>query len=342
MVTAIRQESEWQRQYLTTPVETVYWGGGTPSLLSEENLASLMTGIRENFILEPAAEITLEANPDDISPASLAAWRRIGINRLSVGIQAFQASELAWMNRAHSAAQAWQCIPLAQEAGFTNISVDLIYGSPGLSDQDLADNLEKIISLKIPHISCYALTVEPRTALAHRIKKGELPETDPDKQANQFYHLLNRLELAGYEGYEISNFALPGCRSRHNSSYWQGVPYLGLGPSAHSYNGHTRQWNIANNQLYLSAISQGRIPFESEVLTPDQQLNEYIMTGLRTLEGCSLALIEQKWGTAKKEAVLEDASRFLHTGQLTQKNDRLLLTKEGKFMADGIAAALFQ
>lgn len=342
MMEAMMQEAAWQRDYLSEPVETVYFGGGTPSLLPAENLQRLLDGLRDHYQILPTAEITLEANPDDIHPGSLESWLLSGINRLSIGIQAFQASELAWMNRAHSAEQALACVPLAQQAGFTNISIDLIYGSPGLSDYDLSDNIERAISLNIPHLSCYALTVEPRTALAHRIKKGYLPETDPDKQAKQFYLLLDRLEQAGYEGYEISNFARPGSRSRHNSSYWNGVSYLGLGPAAHSYDGHTRQWNIAHNQQYLSAIGQGVIPCEREVLTPVQQLNEYLMTGLRTMEGCSLDLIEQRWGAGKKENILKAALPHLTANRLTETGKRLILTREGKFMADGIAAALFQ
>ena len=225
--------------------------------------------------------------------------------------------------------------------GFRNITIDLIYGSPGLSDENWVANIEKALLYQIPHLSCYALTVEPRTALEKMIANHQFENTDPDTQARHFSILTNRLQQAGYEQYEISNFALPGFRSRHNSSYWQGKPYLGLGPSAHSFDGKSRQWNIANNAVYLNAIAAGEIPAESETLTGIQQLNEYIMTSLRTMEGISVKKVATNWGEEKAALLLAGASKHRHRGYLTNTNDWIILTDTGKFLADGIAADLF-
>ena len=260
-VAALLKEMEGRRDYIgTAPVETVYFGGGTPSLLTEEELQQIMGRIRELFPLTPDAEITLEANPDDITTSGkLKAWKQAGINRLSIGIQSFWEEDLRWMNRAHDATQAANSIRMAQDEGLDNISVDLIYGGPTLPDDHWEKNVTQAIASGIPHLSCYALTVEPRTALDKMIHQKKKAAVNPDDQARQFLLLMRWLGAAGYEHYEISNFALSGHRSRHNSSYWQGTPYLGLGPSAHSYNGSSRQWNVANNTQYIDGISAGKL-----------------------------------------------------------------------------------
>lgn len=342
LIAAISNEALLRKAYLTEQVETVYFGGGTPSLLEETELKNLLDAIKTNYAIAPQAEITLEANPDDIQPEKLQQWKAAGINRLSIGIQSFHETDLQWMNRAHHAVQARQCIEEAKQAGFNNLSIDLIYGTPGLTDEGWAENIETALSSGIPHLSCYALTVEPKTALAKKIETKQLQDIDQETQARHFDMLVKRLELAGFEHYEISNFALPGYRSLHNSSYWRGAHYLGLGPSAHSFNGRSRQWNVANNAIYLSSIQAGVLPFEEEVLTELQQLNEYIMIALRTTEGISLEKIAATWGEEKRFSISRTAETYLVSGKLLLENGYYRLSGEGKFFADGIAADLFQ
>ncbi len=328
-------------------VETIYFGGGTPSLLSADDIDALLGALKQNFVLEPAAEITLEANPDDIDAMKLKDWKSAGINRLSLGIQSFYDSDLLWMNRAHNAKQAMDSIGLIKKAGFTNFSVDFIYGTPTLNDDDWEKNIQSVIDLDVPHLSCYALTVEPNTALHKMIGLKKLAPVDPEKQASQFLMLIHMLEKNGYEHYEISNFAKPGFRSRHNSSYWQGKYYAGIGPSAHSFFGNKRKWNISNNALYIQSLQKNIIPFEEEVLTETMQLNEYIMTSLRTIEGLDLDYVTIKFGEDKSRQIKEEAFKFIQNKQLLDPEDfpnipnRLNLTTEGKLFADGIAAALF-
>lgn len=342
MVQAIVQEIALTVPFAASEnIATVYLGGGTPSLLSTAELGAILQAVRQRFNVLPDAEVTLEANPDDITAAALADWQQLGFNRLSIGIQSFLAEELQWMNRAHNQRQALDCITLAQNAGFHNLSVDLIYGSPLLSDADWERNVQTVINQQVPHISCYALTVEPQTALHHQIKQNKKAPVETDKQAAQFLMLMEWLAQAGYEHYEISNFAKPGLRSRHNSSYWQGKRYYGFGPSAHSYDGKARRWNIANNALYIQALAQHTIPFEEEILTPTQQLNEYIMIALRTMEGIDLQRVEQTFGTNKQQAILQAADRYCKEGQALLLGNRLVLTHSGKLLADGIAADLF-
>jgi oxygen-independent coproporphyrinogen III oxidase len=247
-------------------IETIYFGGGTPSLLNVSEIALLFSAIRKKFIVASYAEITLEANPDDITLTTLQNWMSFGVNRLSVGLQSFNEAELKWMNRAHNAAQSVACLNDIEKAGIKNYSVDLIYGSPLQSNNDLRKNFELIASRNIPHISCYALTVENNTALNKLIKENKSPKVDTEKQAEQFQLLLQMMEANGYEQYEISNFSKKGHRSKHNSSYWQGKPYFGFGPSAHSFNGfNKRRWNIANNSLYLQSLKNNAIPYEEEI-----------------------------------------------------------------------------
>ena len=323
-------------------IDTIYIGGGTPSLLSADELKTIFETLHNKFRINTTAEITLEANPDDINRPTLKQWQQVGINRLSLGVQSFSEAELKWMNRAHNAAESLNSIDEIQDAGFTNFSVDLIYGSPLLSDDDLKRNLDIIFKKNIPHISCYALTVEPKTVLDKMIhQKTSLP-VDPEKQATQFLLLMDLMQQQGYDHYEISNYAKPGMRSKHNSSYWQGKAYYGFGPSAHSFDGiKTRRWNIANNSLYIQSLSKDMIPFEEEVLTETQQLNEYIMTSLRTTEGLDLRKISSDFGNDHHEKILKESRKFFESKKLEQQDGNLILTREGKLFADGIAADLF-
>jgi oxygen-independent coproporphyrinogen-3 oxidase len=322
-------------------ISTLYFGGGTPSILNMDDLELIFEALHDRFVFADDIEITLEANPDDINDLKLKEWKAIGINRLSVGIQSFLEEELVWMNRAHTAAESVQCIDKIQDAGFTNFSADLIYGSPVLSDTDWKRNVDIIIKKNIPHISCYALTVEPKTALDKLIALNKKEPVDPEKQARQFLLLMDWLEQAGYEHYEISNFAKPGLRSRHNSSYWLGDSYYAFGPAAHAFDGKTRKWNIANNSLYIQSLQQNIIPYEEEILTETQQLNEYIMTSLRTMEGLDLDYVAAFFGQEKSHEILKAADKYIHTERLKPVSRKLILTKEGKLFADGITADLF-
>ncbi len=338
---AIEKEAFLQKHYLTEKIETLYFGGGTPSILSIEDLGKLMAALRKEYIIEPTAEITIETNPDDFQEEKLMAWKQLGINRLSIGIQSFFDADLQWMNRAHTSGQAEQCISMAKAAGFDNITIDLIYGTPTLSDEAWKENVDKALSLGIDHISCYALTVEPKTGLDKMIQQKKIAAVDPDKQARHFSLLMQWLAAAGFEHYEISNFSKPGKRSKHNSNYWNGVDYLGLGPSAHSFNGGSRQWNIANNALYIQSLSKDQVPFEMEILTPMQQLNEYIMTSLRTMEGLSLEKVKTKWGQSELEQIVQISQRPISHGLMHLDENFLILTNDGRLMADGIASDLF-
>ena len=322
-------------------IDTIYFGGGTPSLLYEKEIELLLNKIKKYYVLNDNAEITLEANPDDITKEKLCAWKANGINRLSIGIQSFKEKDLVWMNRAHNAAQALECIKLIKDAGFTNFSCDLIYGTPNLTDQEFRENFETLARLDVPHISCYALTVEPDTALKKMIDLKKKNNVNADGQAKQFLLLMQWMKDAGYEHYEISNFAKPGYRSRHNSNYWKAEKYIGIGPSAHSYDGRSRRWNIANNALYIHAIKNNLIPFEEETLTHTQRLNEYIMTSLRTMEGLDLKEIEKNFSLKERIEIESAANKYLAKKLLRNIDEKLILTNEGKLFADGIAADLF-
>jgi oxygen-independent coproporphyrinogen-3 oxidase len=342
MIDAIVAEVALKQRYLQEKIDTIYFGGGTPSLCTAAQIERILQAIKITFKINDGAEITLESNPDDITAERLIAWQQMGINRLSIGVQSFVEDDLRWMNRAHSATQATHCIQLAQQYGFTNLTIDLIYGTPTLSDEQWQQNVQTAIDLGVTHLSCYALTVEPKTALDKMIQQEKIANVDADKQARHFELLMQWLQAAGFEHYEISNFARPGHRSRHNSSYWQGKTYLGLGPSAHSFNGYSRQWNIANNALYVASIAKQIVPFEVEHLTPTQQLNEYIMTSLRTMEGLSLQHVQMRWGNTAHTAILQEAHPHLHNNYMVQNDHYLRLTNVGRLLADGIAADLFQ
>ena len=293
LVAALLKEIELQQEYFgQETVETIYFGGGTPSLLQIEDLILEIDKIRSIYTVAENAEITLETNPDDITEEKLIRWKEVGINRLSIGIQSFFEEDLQWMNRAHNVQQAIDNLQLAKNY-FDNITIDLIYGTPLLTNEKWKQNVDTAIAFSVPHLSCYALTVEPKTPLQKMINSGKAEDVDPYKQSEQFLLLMQWLEEAGYEHYEISNFAKPGFCSRHNSSYWQGRKYLGIGPSAHSFDGSSRQWNVSNNTSYIESISKGIIPFEKEILTPVQKMNEYIMTSLRTSEGLNLDKVDK-------------------------------------------------
>lgn len=346
LISAIVKEATLQKDYLEgETVETIYFGGGTPSLLPATEIQLILAEIKRLFPVGENPEITLEANPDDITEEKLEAWQRSGINRLSIGVQSFFEEDLRWMNRAHTSGQALENVQLARRY-FENITIDLIYGTPGLTNERWKENVNKALELQVPHLSCYALTVEPKTPLAKLIRRKEYADTNPDVQSEQFLLLMQWLDNAGFEHYEISNFARPGWRSRHNASYWAadntrtGKNYLGLGPSAHSYNGKERQWNVSNNTTYIQVIGQGRVPYEKEILTAAQQLNEYIMTSLRTIEGLNLELLKSRFQLDGKE-IIKKAQRFVNAGEIEKLGNALVLTRKGKLLADGIAAALF-
>jgi len=323
-------------------IDTIYFGGGTPSLLSKDQLEKILDALSANFKINYGAEITFEANPDDINPESLDYWKNTGINRLSVGIQSFDPEELKWMNRAHRAKEAMSCLHNIRDAGFQNFSVDLIYGSPLLQDDQLIENCRVLFQQQVPHISCYALTVEPKTALSHLISAHKTEDINTNKQADQFEILLSQMKENGYEQYEISNFCVPGFRSKHNSSYWQGKPYWGFGPAAHSFNGNNlRRWNIANNALYIKSIDKHIIPFEEERLTTVQQMNEYIMISLRTMEGISLVGFIKRFGKEQSDKLLKNTTCYVNEELLTIQDMHVILTAKGKFLGDGIAAGLF-
>ena len=322
-------------------IETIYFGGGTPSILEIDELKRLMQQLHQYFTINSSAEITLEANPDDVTDEKLKGWKQLGINRLSIGIQSLFEEDLRWMNRAHTADEAKQVIAKARAAGFNSFTVDLIYGTPGLTDEKWLYNLDWVLQQNINHLSCYALTVEEKTPLDKQIRQHQKQDVDPEQQGRQFLLLMEYMQKAGFEHYEISNFAKPGYRSKHNSSYWKGVHYLGLGPSAHSFNGSSRQWNVANNQLYIQSLKQGIISFEKEELTATQQLNEYIMTGLRLMEGCDLNYISQQFGKEKAAELNSNAEAPIGKGLMIAQDNHLILTKDGKLFADSIASDLF-
>jgi len=349
LLSALKKEVMGRQGYLDphAPIESIYLGGGTPSLLTEAELTDLFELLFDTFRVAPDAEITLEANPDDLSPQKVAALRRSPVNRLSIGLQSFSDEDLHFFNRAHTAAESHACLERVLAAGFEDLTVDLIYGATTTSDARWKANVEAVLTHGIRHLSCYALTVEPRTALAYQIEKGRTPPPDEEQVARQFEWLVERMEQAGYEHYEISNFARPGHRARHNSNYWLGRPYLGLGPSAHSFDGLSRQWNLANNARYIRALESGRdwdqlegVVWEREMLGADQRYNEYVLTRLRTAWGCAQGELEQL-GTRYWQHFHTEALPFLRRGQITEQEGIYRLSRAGMLLADHIAAALF-
>ena len=337
---ALTVELAFQKNYLTEHVQTLYFGGGTPSLLSRAELDALSEAIHLNFSVTTDAEITLEANPDDLTKEKLRMLQEAGINRLSIGIQSFDEGILKLLNRAHDANTALRCLGDVREAGFHNVSIDLIYAIPGLSNKAWEEAIKHALRFSPEHISSYALTIENKTVFGNWSKHGKLQPIDEDIAAEQFEILMDLLEAEGYEHYEISNFCKPGYHSKHNSSYWKQLPYLGIGPSAHSYNGLSRQSNIRNNALYARSIKKGIIPFECEVLTPENKINEYILTTLRTMWGCDLNFLKQNLGDDLLRRQKAYVSGLQTQGFVTLELNMLRLTRKGKLLADKIVEDL--
>ncbi|GAA4804371.1 radical SAM family heme chaperone HemW [Olivibacter ginsenosidimutans] len=339
----MKQELKLQANYLQdAQIETIYFGGGTPSILTPSEIKQLIEELAHYYRISPTPEITLEANPDDLDTKKVTELRNTPINRFSIGIQSFFDEDLKWMNRAHTAQEATASIKRVQDAGFENITADLIYGFPLLSQEKWISNISQLLTFHIPHISAYSLTVEPRTALAHAIHTGKQPHIDDEQSAQQFLWLIDMMREAAYEHYEISNFALPHHYAQHNTNYWKAIPYLGIGPSAHSYNGFERQWNVSNNNQYMKAIFSQHIPAEMESLSLTDRLNEYIMTALRTMWGIDLNFIGQTFGYPCLRDLLKRAEIFKTHHQLIEEDTHLKLTTTGKLIADTIAAALFE
>ena len=333
-------------EFINQTVETIYFGGGTPSLLSIDELRLLMDTLYEHYNVVSNPEITLEANPDDLlsvraeSRTIFQDYLSIGINRLSIGIQSFFEEDLKLMNRAHNTFEAKRCLEDATKY-FENITIDLIYGIPGLTNKRWMENIETALSFNILHISSYALTVEPRTALEAFIKKGVIQNVNDELAEQQFQLLIEKLEASGFVQYELSNFGKPNYFSKHNTSYWQGKPYLGVGPSAHSFNGDQRSWNVRNNSIYINSISHDVLPMEVEVLSINDKYNEHVMMGLRTIWGVSLQKVEQDFGKSYKKYLLEQSQKHIDQHLLYIDGDQVLVTKKGKFLSDGIASDLF-
>ncbi len=320
-------------------IETIYFGGGTPSLISPKDLQILLSEIYSNYDVSIDPEITLEANPDDMTTSNLRAWKELGINRLSVGIQSFREKDLKWMNRAHSAEESKHCLQLAKDAGFQHFSVDLIYGLPELNEAEWTKQINNVIAYGVQHISAYCLTVEERTVLAKKVKDGEIIPADEDEQSSHYKTLLDVLKKSGYEQYEVSNFCLPGSEARHNTSYWKGVSYMGIGPSAHSFDGASRRSNVANNKIYIKQLNSGENYFEIERLSNKEKFNESLMTGLRTKWGVNLHSLN-KLLPLTTEFISKLAS-FKERAWVSEKDDSLHLEGEGWLMADYIASELF-
>lgn len=341
MVDSICREIELRKDYLGTKhIDTIYFGGGTPSLLDKKELEQIFTALKEYYSWSANTEITLECNPDDLSKEKLNELKDLGINRLSIGLQSFDDAELKWMNRAHNAGESESSVKLAQELGFNNITIDLIYGSKFTTLESWEKTLQKAIALNVPHISSYNLTIENKTQLGHAFSKGSEPAVDDEKSAKQFEKMVELLEANGYEHYEISNFAKPGFISQHNSNYWRGQTYLGLGPSAHSYNGVSRQWNVSNNSLYIKGIAANADYFKIETLSKLNKYDEYVLTGLRTKWGCDLNFIEQTFGEEFKTHFLVQIKKYL-PDCVSQSQTIFTLTRKGKLLADKIAMELF-
>lgn len=341
MVLALAKEIELRKsEFENEIVETIYFGGGTPSRLQIADLKMQMDSIYENYKVVQNPEITLEANPDDLSEDYLIELTKIGVNRLSIGIQSFFEDDLKLMNRAHNAEEAKKCLVLAQKY-FDNISIDLIYGIPNMSNEKWKKNIETALSFKVPHISSYALTVEPKTALHSYIQKGIIPQPDDEVAQEHFQILVDTLTENDFIHYELSNFGKENYFSKNNSSYWLGKKYIGIGPSAHSYDGEKRGWNVSNNSLYIQSIQEDKLPIETEVLSKTDRYNEYIMTGLRTIWGVSLARIATEFGISYLNYLNQQAEKYIEDHLLFVDDDILRTTQKGKFLSDGIASDLF-
>lgn len=345
-IQAIQKEIVLQKHYFSSlpdkTIRSIYFGGGTPSLLLQEEINALLNQLHLHFSIAADAEITLEANPDDLSKQKLEALNSSGINRLSIGIQSFANDDLMLMNRAHTAEMAHRCVKEAQDAGFENISIDLIYGIPSLSEKQWLQNMNTAFALDVQHISAYCLTVEPKTALEHAIRTGKSKALNEEQAARHFEMLLEAMKKNDFIQYEISNFCRDGHYSRHNSNYWLKEAYLGLGPSAHSYNGIDRQYNIANNNSYAHALlEENKVPFTMEELSASQRYNEYILTSLRTMWGADLKKVFNDFGKEVVDHCLKEAEKYIHSSHILQHKNNLSLSQSGKLIADRIASDLF-
>ena len=340
LVNALCTELVLRKEASKNQIETIYFGGGTPSLLTSEELQQILHTVYDNYKVSANPEITLEANPDDLTHDVIARLADSPINRLSIGIQSFFDQDLKLMNRAHNAHEALHCVQLAKRH-FDNISIDLIYGVPGMDNARWTKNIDLALHLEVPHLSCYALNVEPRTALKKFIDKGLIPPVDEEVARQHYDILLSKTNKAGFENYEFSNFGIPGYHSRNNTAYWEGKSYIGIGPSAHSYNRTTRSWNVAKNTLYIKSITTGKLPSETEVLSKKDQYNEYIMTGLRTAKGVSIEKINREFGNEFATYLQRQAAKPIGNGLLFLEDKILRVSDKGKFLSDGIAADLF-
>jgi len=341
MVAAICTEIKLKKDRITEQIGSIYFGGGTPSVLTAAALQQIFDTLVGCFSIAADAEITIETNPDDLDSRKISELRQLPFNRFSIGIQSFFEEDLRWMNRAHNANEAESCIKRSQDAGFENLSIDLIYGYPLLTDEKWLSNIEKTIELQTPHVSAYSLTVEAKTALANAINKGKQVGISDEQSAAQFIILTEKLGKAGFEHYEISNYSLPGRYAVHNTNYWRGIPYLGIGPSAHGFDGYNRYINIANNAKYLGLLGDKQLAETVEELNKLDRFNEYIMTSLRTMWGIQLDKINTDFGQGYGNLTLKQAKPFIANGKLSLNDNVIKLTNEGKLFADGIAAELF-
>ncbi|MEY2703465.1 MAG: hypothetical protein RLY43_2104 [Bacteroidota bacterium] len=340
MVQSLAKEIQLRSKPITEPIETIYFGGGTPSVLSIEDIRFLIDAVYQNYNVIVNPEITLEANPDDLNIETICNLANSPVNRLSIGIQSFFEEDLKLMNRAHNAEEAKKCLEIATQH-FDNISIDLIYGIPNMSNEKWLENIQTALSFGIPHISSYALTVETKTALHTFIQKGIIPQPDDEVAAAHFQILVDILSENAFIHYELSNFGKEHYFSKNNSSYWLGKKYIGIGPSAHSYDGQNRGWNVSNNALYIKSIQENKLPIEMETLTKTDRYNEYIMTGLRTIWGVSLERVARKFGERYLLYLLDQSKKYIQTEHLVLTGDKLTTTKKGKFLCDGIASDLF-
>lgn len=341
MVLALAKEIEMRKsEFQEEIVETIYFGGGTPSILEISDLKFLIDAVYRNFKVAENPEITVEANPDDLTENRIIELSKNKVNRLSIGIQSFFEDDLKLMNRAHNVEEAKSCLKIATQY-FDNISIDLIYGIPEMSNEKWLQNIETALSFKVPHISSYALTVEPKTALHSFIQKGIIPQPDDEVAQEHFQILVDKLSENEFIHYELSNFGKENYFSKNNSSYWLGKKYIGIGPSAHSYDGKNRGWNVSNNSLYIKSIQENKLPIEIETLTKTDRYNEYVMTGLRTIWGVSLNKIEQEFGETYLNYLNQQAAKFIEDHLLFVDDNILRTTKKGKFLSDGIASDLF-
>lgn len=342
MLKSMKEEIEFKTNYLSTKsIKTIYFGGGTPSILNIEEINSLINTIKNNYELREDAEITLECNPDDLTEKKILSLKEAGINRLSIGIQSFKDKDLEFMNRSHNSKEGIDCIKNAKNVGFNNITVDLIYGLPNQTSGEWEENLDILFSLDIQHISAYALTVENKTALKHLIKTGKIKALPDEKTIEQFNILQEKTKQRGFIHYEISNFGKKNFFSKHNTAYWQSKEYIGIGPSAHSFNGKSRSWNISSNKRYIDGIQHDKSFSEIEILTIEQQYNEYVFTSLRTIWGIDLDYLSERFLENITEHFLKEIVKWIEKGYIQKTNKKYTLTQKGKTYADGLSSDLF-